>query len=52
VLLIPILASFAFSVVLTLVVVLDRPQYHIATVTNSAMIDVRDDINRSVHLQR
>lgn len=52
VLLIPILASLAFSAVITLVVALDRPQYHIAAITDSAMIEIQDDINRSVHLQR
>jgi hypothetical protein len=41
-------AALAFSVVLTLVIGLDRPQQHLSTATQAAMIDLQEDIRRSI----
>ena len=46
-----LLAAFAFSIVLTLLVALDRPWHHLSTVTQEAMIDVQEDIRRSMQSQ-
>ena len=48
---ISLLAAFALSVVLTLMVALDRPWQHLSTVTQEAMIDVQEDIRRSMQSQ-
>ncbi len=44
-------AAVAFSVVLALVVALDRPQQNLSTITQAAMIDLQEDIRRSMQSQ-
>jgi len=41
-------AALAFSVVFTLVIALDRPHQHLSTATQAAMIDLQEDIRRSM----
>lgn len=43
-------AAVAFSVVLALVIVLDRPQQHLSMTTQAVMIDLQEDIHRSMQL--
>jgi hypothetical protein len=45
---IPLSAALAFSVVLALVVLLDRPHHHLSRVTQSAMLDLQESIRRSM----
>jgi hypothetical protein len=49
---ITLLATLAFSVVLTLMVALDRPWTQLSAVTQEAMIDVQEDIRRSMQSQQ
>lgn len=42
------LVALAFSVVLTLVIALDRPQQHVSAQTMSAMIDLQADMRKSI----
>ena len=51
VIILTLLAAFAFSAVLTLVVALDQPWQHLSAVTQEAMIDVQEDIRRSMQSQ-
>lgn len=44
-------AAVAFSVVLMLVTALDQPHQHLSTTTHAAMIDLQDDIRRSMQSQ-
>lgn len=44
-------AAVAFSVVLVLVTALDQPHQHLSTTTHAAMIDLQDDIRRSMQSQ-
>ena len=46
-----LLAALSFSAVLTLTVALDRPWQHLSQVTQKAMIDVQEDIRRSMQLK-
>ena len=41
-------AAAAFSVMLVLVIALDRPHQHLSTATQAAMIDLQEDISRSM----
>jgi len=41
-------AALAFSVVFTLVVALDRPDQHLSTATRAVMIDLQEDVRRSM----
>jgi len=41
-------AALAFSIVFTLVVALDRPDQHLSTTAQAAMIDLQEDIRRSM----
>jgi len=41
-------AALAFSVVFTLVIEMDRPHQHLSTATQAAMIDLQEDIRRSM----
>jgi hypothetical protein len=43
--------ALAFSVVLVLVVALDRPHQHLSTATQAAMFDLQEDIRRSMQSQ-
>ena len=45
------LAALSFSVVLTLTLALDRPWQHLSAVTLESMIDVQEDIRRSMQLE-
>lgn len=45
---IPLSAGLAFSVVVVLVVLLDRPHQHLSRVTQPAMLDLQDTMRRSV----
>jgi len=46
------LASLGFSVVLTLMVAMDRPWQHLSSVTQEAMIDVQEDIRSSMQSEQ
>jgi hypothetical protein len=43
--------SLAFSAVLLLVVALDRPHQHLSSTTQAAMLDLREDMRRSMESQ-
>jgi hypothetical protein len=45
---ITLLSALSFSVVITLMVALDRPRQHLSEVTHKAMLDVQKDIRRSI----
>lgn len=44
-------AALSFSVVFTLVIALDRPHQNLSTTTQAAMIDLQEDIRRSMQSQ-
>ena len=44
-------AALAFSVVLVLVVALDRPHHRLSSVTQAAMLDLQESIRRSMQSQ-
>ncbi len=45
------LTAVAFSVVILLEIALDRPDQHVATITQAAMLDTQEDIQRSMQSQ-
>jgi hypothetical protein len=47
-----LLVALMFSVVLALMVALDRPWQHLSSVTQKAMIDVQEDIRSSIQSQQ
>ena len=44
-------AALAFSVVLALVIVLERPHQHLYVISQAPMIDLQEDIRRSMQSQ-
>jgi hypothetical protein len=42
------MAALAFSAVFTLVITLDRPEQHVSAPTLAAMIDLQEDMRRSM----
>ena len=47
-----LMVAVAFSIVLTLVVTLDRPRQDLSPVTQAALIDLQNDIRHSMQLQQ